>query len=157
MSCGVLYSVDPFLRTAWHRCGWLLVISLLARPLLAEDAADHFESKVRPVLIKNCYACHTKPRKGGLRLDSREAILKGGASGPAIQVGNPKDSLLIQAVSRTHTRLKMPPQQRLAPHEVTALSKWIEQGAVWVQSPSEFFQREVQPLLKKNCISVFLS
>jgi hypothetical protein len=153
LSCGVPYSIDFFLRAAWHRCGWLLVISLLARPLVAEDAADHFESKVRPVLIKNCYACHTKPRKGGLRLDSREAILKGGKSGPAIEVGNPKDSLLIQAVSRTHTRLKMPPQQRLAAHEVTALSQWIQQGAVWVQSPSEFFQREVQPLLKKNCIS----
>ena len=141
------------LRAAWHSCGWLLVISLLAGPLCADEAVDHFESKVRPVLIKNCYACHTKARKGGLRLDSREAILKGGKSGPAIEVGNPKNSLLIQAVSRTHARLKMPPQQRLEPHEVTALIEWVEQGAVWVQSPSEFFQRQVQPLLKKNCIS----
>ena len=69
------------------------VISFLALSLHAQDAADHFESNVRPVLIKNCYACHTKPRKGGMRLDSREAILKGGKSGPAIEVGNPKDSL----------------------------------------------------------------
>ena len=146
-------SIRLALRTAWYSCRWLLVISLLAGSLRAEEAADHFEAKVRPVLINNCYACHTKARKGGLRLDSRESILKGGKSGPAIEVGNPKNSLLIQAVSRTHARLKMPPQQRLAPHEVTALSQWVQQGAVWVQSPSEFFQRQVQPLLKKNCIS----
>ncbi|MFP6601890.1 MAG: DUF1549 domain-containing protein, partial [Pirellulaceae bacterium] len=131
----------------------LLLCLLLAGPLQADEAANHFESKVRPVLVANCYACHTKTRKGGLRLDSREAILKGGKSGPAIEVGNPKNSLLIQAISRTHQRLKMPPQQRLAPREVAALTQWVQQGAVWVQSPSEFFQRQVQPLLKKNCIS----
>ena len=131
----------------------LFLCLLLTGPAYADEAADHFESKVRPVLVANCYACHTKARKGGLRLDSREAILKGGKSGPAIEVGNPKDSLLIQAVSRTHQRLKMPPQKRLAPREVTALSQWIQQGAVWVESPSEFFQRQVQPVLKKNCIS----
>ena len=61
--------------------------------------------------------------------------------------------MLIQAVSRTHERLKMPPQKRLAPREVTALIEWVQQGAVWVQSPGDFFQRQVQPLLKKNCIS----
>jgi hypothetical protein len=78
-----------------------MVLSLLSSRLQADEAEDHFESKVRPVLVANCYACHTKARKGGLRLDSREAILKGGKSGPAIEVGNPKNSLLIQAVSRT--------------------------------------------------------
>ena len=97
----------------------LLLCLLLPGPLHADEAANHFESKVRPVLIANCYACHTKARKGGLRLDSREAILKGGKSGPAIEVGNPKNSLLIQAISRTHQRLKMPPQERLAPRQGT--------------------------------------
>ena len=150
-------SVDKLIplprRSTGQWCAWLMVLSLLSSRLQANEAEDHFESKVRPVLVTNCYACHTKARKGGLRLDSREAILKGGNSGPAIEVGNPKNSLLIQAVSRTHERLKMPPQKRLAPHEVTALIQWVQQGAVWVQSPSEFFQRQVQPLLKKNCIS----
>ncbi|MCP4816528.1 MAG: hypothetical protein GY888_28765, partial [Planctomycetaceae bacterium] len=150
-------SVDKLLllprRSTGQWCAWLMVLSLLSSRLHANEAEDHFESKVRPVLVNNCYACHTKARKGGLRLDSRETILKGGNSGPAIEVGNPKNSLLIQAVSRTHERLKMPPQKRLAPHEVTALIEWVQQGAVWVQSPSEFFQRQVQPLIKKNCIS----
>ena len=52
-------SIRLALRTAWYSCRWLLVISLLAGSLRAEEAADHFEAKVRPVLINNCYACHT--------------------------------------------------------------------------------------------------
>ena len=61
-----------------------------------------FETSVRPVLAANCYDCHGDERMGGLRLDSREGLLKGGKSGPAIVPGDPEKSLLIQAVRQTH-------------------------------------------------------
>ena len=72
LSYVVYNSIGLTPRTAWHGCGWLLVIGLLAGPLRADEAADHFESKVRPVLVKNCYACHTKARKGGYRTVPRK-------------------------------------------------------------------------------------
>ena len=98
------------------------------------DAEQFFESKVRPILANNCYTCHTGAQSGGLRLDSREAILKGGKSGPAVIPGKPEESLLIQATSYTHARLKMPPGDRLEEAEVADLSKWVGAGAVWPES-----------------------
>ncbi len=98
--------------------------------LLAADA-DFFETRVRPVLAKNCYSCHTGSRLGGLQLDSGEGILKGGNSGPAIVPGDPEKSLLIQAVLRVHEKFKMPPQGPLEPAEVAGLRTWIQSGAVW--------------------------
>ena len=73
------------------------------------DPREQFETKVRPVLASNCFACHRQSAMGGLRLDSREAIVKGGASGPAVIPGKPGESLLIQVTEQTHERLKMPP------------------------------------------------
>ncbi len=97
----------------------------------AGDAREEFELRVRPVLAKNCYSCHTESKLGGLRLDSRDAIVKGGASGPAIVPQNPDASLLIQAVEQRHERLKMPPSGKLQPAEVAALREWIKAGAYW--------------------------
>src|SRR4029077_1059076 len=77
---------------------------------------DFFEAKVRPVLAANCYDCHTDQRMGGLRVDSREALLKGGRSGPAIVPGEPDKSLLITAVRQT-SALKMPKGGVLKPDE----------------------------------------
>ncbi|MDQ1471766.1 MAG: hypothetical protein QOJ99_3246, partial [Bryobacterales bacterium] len=115
---------------------YLLSASVLVPGLSAQEseAEQFFESKVRPILANNCYACHTGAQSGGLRLDSREAILKGGKSGPAIVPGNPNDSLLIQATSYTHPRLKMPPGDKLEQTEVADLSKWVSTGAAWPQS-----------------------
>ena len=95
------------------------------------DDRDDFEMKVRPLLARNCYACHTQSKMGGLRLDTREAILAGGSSGPAIVLGEPEKSLLFQAVTHTHARLKMPPAGQLKPEEIEALSEWIKGGAYW--------------------------
>ena len=81
---------------------WLaLLAGVAAYPHAAMDDRDFFETKVRPVLAANCYDCHADMRSGGLRLDSREAMLKGGKSGPAIVPGDPEKSLLIQAVRQT--------------------------------------------------------
>ncbi|MBI1788559.1 MAG: PSD1 domain-containing protein [Acidobacteria bacterium] len=106
---------------------WLLV----TLPLAAEDAREFFEMRVRPVLVRNCYACHTASRMGGLQLDSGENALKGGNSGPAIVPGDPEKSILIAAVSHTHSKLKMPPQGKLSEAEIADLSAWVKNGAVW--------------------------
>jgi len=90
---------------------------------------DFFEKKVRPLIAERCYACHTgKTPKGGLLLDSREAILKGNASGPALVPGNPDSSLLIH-VTRYDGAVKMPPGGRLQADEVETLRTWIKMGA----------------------------
>ncbi|MBI3698352.1 MAG: DUF1501 domain-containing protein, partial [Acidobacteria bacterium] len=80
---------------------------------------------------KNCFACHTASKLGGLEMASRGHLLKGGNSGPAIVPGKPDESLLIHAVRRTHARLKMPPDGKLTNEEVADLTAWVAAGAVW--------------------------
>ncbi len=96
----------------------------------ASDRPD-FEAKVRPILAANCYDCHAEKDYGGLRLDSREAMLEGGVSGPAIVPGDPDKSLLIQAVRQTNEKLKMPKGGRLKPDDIAVLTEWVKAGAVW--------------------------
>jgi mono/diheme cytochrome c family protein len=98
-------------------------------------SADYFESKVRPVLAANCYDCHADERMAGLRVDSREALLKGGRSGPAIVPGDPEKSLLVEAI-RQNGKLKMPKGGQLKPDEIAALTEWVRAGAMWPPSVS---------------------
>lgn len=108
----------------------LLALLLLSPVALAESASDFFESKVRPLLLARCVACHgPEKHKGGLRLDSREGWASGGRSGPAIVPGNPEASLLIQAVRYLDKDLQMPPRKALPPHEVAILTRWVQEGA----------------------------
>jgi hypothetical protein len=100
-------------------------------PAQPAASSEFFEARVRPVLAANCYDCHAVEQFGGLKLDSREAMLKGGASGPAIVPGDPDKSLLIQAVRQTGEKLKMPKGGRLKPDEVEALTEWVKSGAPW--------------------------
>ena len=89
-----------------------------------------FESKVRPILSARCYTCHSqsaKKVKGGLKLDGRESILKGGDIGPALAPGKPAESLLVKAIK--YDGLEMPPSGKLPADEITVLVKWIEMGA----------------------------
>jgi hypothetical protein len=125
-------SMPVLVRLFWR----FLLLSSLLPPLPAQlsDAEQFFESKVRPILANNCYACHTGAKSGGLQLDSRERILQGGKSGPAIVVGKPEQSLLVQAVNHSHSRLKMPPGDKLEDTEIADLAKWVSEGAVWPQS-----------------------
>ena len=96
------------------------------------QAIEQFEREVRPVLAKHCFECHgPKKEHNGLRLDSRAGLLKGGDSGPAIAVGSPEKSLLIEAVK--HESFEMPPEPspKLADKEIAALETWIRAGAPW--------------------------
>jgi mono/diheme cytochrome c family protein len=107
-----------------------------ATPVSAgSDKADYFETRVRPILANNCYACHTSMAASGLRVDSLAALLKGGGSGPAIVPGDPEKSLLIQAV-RQSSELKMPKGGKLKPEEVQVLTDWVKMGAPWPNSPA---------------------
>ena len=111
-----------------------ICIPLEAQP---EDPAEFFEMRVRPVLAQQCFACHSASAMGGLEMKSREALLKGGDSGPSVVPGHPEQSLLIQAVRQTHDRLKMPPESKLAEEQIENLVTWIRAGAVWPDdSPS---------------------
>src|SRR5215831_12431930 len=83
-------------------------ISTLPAQTTPAASADFFESKVRPVLANNCYNCHGNSQLGGLRLDSRDGMPKGGKSGPAIVPGKSGDSLLVRAIVQTGSTLKMP-------------------------------------------------
>src|SRR5436305_1817126 len=75
-----------------------LAVSLPAA-VRADDAAAFFEAKIRPVLVEHCYSCHSPAKKrGGLLLDSKDGLHRGGGSGPAIKAGSPNDSLLIKAL-----------------------------------------------------------
>jgi hypothetical protein len=95
------------------------------------QSPDFFELKIRPVLATNCYACHTNSALGGVRLDSREAMLKGGKRGPSITPGDAEKSLLIQAVRQTDENLKMPQGGKLKDSEIADLVAWVNAGAVW--------------------------
>ncbi len=94
-----------------------------------------FESKVRPLLISRCQECHGETAAGGLRVDSRAALLAGGKGGPAIDLAMPGKSLLIRSVRHEPGVPKMPRMRgRLTEAEITDLSKWIEEGAVWPEA-----------------------
>jgi mono/diheme cytochrome c family protein len=100
------------------------------------DPPEFFETRVRPVFAKHCFACHTQSKLGGLEMTSREALQKGGNHGPAIISGDPEHSLLIRVVRHEHERLKMPPTgDKLSDAEIEAISVWIKAGAVWPEAP----------------------
>lgn len=98
-----------------------------------DEALRLFENSVRPLLIDHCLECHGEDPSGSLRIDSRESLLRGGDSGPAIVPGDPNRSLLLRAV-RHEGDLEMPPEEPLSPQQIDALAAWIELGAPWPES-----------------------
>jgi hypothetical protein len=107
------------------------------------DAAseDFFELKIRPILAETCVKCHGADKaSGGLRLDSRAAMLAGGDSGPAVVPGDPEVSLLVKAIRHDDEVLKMPPSKPLAVECRDDLKAWIAAGANWPES------RAAQPI-----------
>ena len=101
-------------------------------PLSSTDL-QFFETKIRPVLDDQCYRCHSLQGgkiKGGLRLDTRAALLEGGDSGPALVPGKPDQSLLIEAIRYTNPDLRMPPKGKQLPDTIVAdFVEWIRRGA----------------------------
>ncbi len=111
----------------------LLSVSLAEMRGGADEGVEFFERKIRPLLVENCYKCHSEQSeklKGGLRLDTREGVLKGGDSGPALDPGDPEKSLLIKAVRHTDKELQMPHKdKKLTDAQIADLVTWVKMGA----------------------------
>ena len=112
----------------------IFVVVSIARAADAPTSAGvaYFEKHIRPLLIENCYSCHSrdKKQKGNLVLDSRAGWVKGGDQGPVVVPGNAKASLLIRAVRYTDPELKMPPDGKsLSKEAVAHLEAWVKMGA----------------------------
>ena len=110
---------------------WLLACGVAGTA--AADDAVFFESKIRPLFLERCVACHgAEKQKGGLRLDSRAGWQNGGDSGAAVVPGKPDESLLIKAVRYTDAELAMPPEKKggkLGGAQISALEQWVKMGA----------------------------
>ncbi len=111
----------------------IATLLLLTASLAGAEDYAFFESKIRPVLVKHCYECHSTDSgkaKGGLLLDTKTAIRSGGDSGPAVVPGSPRKSLLLSAMSHADSDLEMPPNQpKLAGAVIADFERWIQAGA----------------------------
>ena len=120
-------------------CGGFLVLVLSAsllvvsaqQPMVEQaptaEQLEFFEGRVRPVLAEKCFQCHstrTSTPFGGLRLDSRQGLLTGGDSGPAVVPGHSADSTIVQRIQGRP--VLMPPTGRLDDDEITALLQWVD-------------------------------
>jgi mono/diheme cytochrome c family protein len=143
------------------------LVFLQAAPLFAQttDQEAFFEQRVKPVL-ESCAGCHTTTAMGGLRVDSRDALITGGGSGPAIVVGDPDKSLLIAAVKHTGS-LKMPlGGSKLSDEQIAGLTAWIKNGAAWPAGRtgakpesvlSDNFENHIRPVLAQQCFACHTS
>ena len=137
-------------RWLWGSATALLTMTLVvagAMPRAKGDAAaaptpvdpaasEFFETKVRPVLANNCYSCHSvSAQMGGLRLDTKATVLKGGNSGAVVIPGDAAKSRLVAAVGY-RDKVKMPPSGKLKPDEIAALAAWVRMGAPWPEHKS---------------------
>lgn len=130
---------SPFACCCRWIVGCLLTLGWLWSP--AATADDLFETKIRPVLVDVCFKCHGSDKdSGSLRVDSREALLKGGDTSPAIVPNKPGESLLIKAIKHVDDDIKMPPDKRLPDETIAAFEAWIAAGAPWPESKSGGFQ-----------------
>jgi hypothetical protein len=114
---------------------WAQESAQSATPSWTPQQLEFFESKIRPVLAEKCYKCHSENSDklgGGLRVDTRAGLLEGGDSGPAIEPGKPRDSLLLQALQYKDDDYAMPPRAaggKLADTVIADFEKWIRDGA----------------------------
>jgi hypothetical protein len=97
------------------------------------EGVEFFEKKIRPVLVNNCYKCHSAAAdkiRGGLSMETRDAMRKGGDKGPAVVPGDLKKSLLIEAIHQTDDRVKpMPPKEKLPDQVIADFETWVKMGA----------------------------
>ena len=123
---------SPLKSCARYSIGFLLII---ASSLSAQDSmqgTEFFERRIRPLLIKHCYECHSEEhqeRMGGLLLDRSSGWLKGGDTDKAVIPGEPEASLLMKAIQYHDDSLQMPPEGKLSDSEIQLFQSWIKRGA----------------------------
>ncbi len=124
-----------------HTSGCILAfLTLILPPAARADDDDAFETAIRPVLAGTCFPCHGgKTTSAGLRVDSREALLKGGDRGPAIVPGKPEDSPIVLALRHAEPDLAMPPGKDLGKPVADAFADWVRNGAPWAKGPVRGF------------------
>ena len=112
-----------------------LLISSAACAAPTQEQVEFFEKSVRPVLVEHCYKCHgPEKQKGDLRLDSREAVLKGTDGGPVVVLGDPAKSSLIKSI-RHETESMMPEKApKLSNEHIAALTEWVKMGVPWPEN-----------------------
>lgn len=123
-----------------------------APPVAAlSEEEQFFETKIRPLLVESCFDCHgAEKQKGGLRLDSPAAALKGGDTGAAMVPGDLKASLMIRAIhygagEYEGEDLEMPPKKKLAAEQIKLLERWVEMGAPWPESSIVYAETNSDP------------
>ena len=109
----------------------LLLLPALALSAQTPEQLEFFEKNIRPVLAERCYACHSADTMAAaeLRLDTRQAVLKGGTRGTAVAPGSPDSSVLMKAISYMDVDLRMPPDGKLDDDQIANFRAWIEMGA----------------------------
>src|SRR4051794_11253298 len=113
-------------------CIWLVPVMLVLTASAQTPDPAFFESKIRPVLAGKCYGCHSSKLKapmGGLVLDTKSGMLKGGALGPAVIPGKPAESHILKALRYTDPHLQMPPNGKLPDNVIADFEQWIAAGA----------------------------
>ena len=145
-------SPNDFRRT-YFQLSMLFIVSIgcMTRSSIGDDSGDvYFEKNVRPLLVAKCLECHgDEEPEAGLRLTSREAILKGGDSGPAVKLEALDKSLLEKAVRRQGA-IKMPPDTPLTEAETTTIRTWIAQGLPWPKAHSAPIARKEFSISKED-------
>lgn len=124
------HPIDMFLAAKIERAKWTAAQT-------SPQVAEHFHSKVLPILRSECFRCHGDKDQGGLKLNSREAALKGGDSGlPAVAAGKPVESELLSRIRSESEFERMPPTGKgLTPEQIATLEAWIAAGAPWPTAP----------------------
>src|ERR1700682_5053386 len=113
-----------------------LLAAMAIGPLGAQSTSpgDFFETKIRPVLANNCFACHnSKLKSGGLELSSSAAFQQGAPSGPLVSKEEPESSKLVQ-VLRYQGAIKMPPMGKLPDQQIADVTAWVKAGAPWPET-----------------------
>ena len=120
-----------------------------ADPVPSTGQVEFFEKRIRPLLADACHRCHSAdsdPLKGGLRLDSKAGLMKGGENGAVIVPGHPEQSRLIEAIGWENPDFQMPPRRRLTAAQIADLTDWIRDGAPWPASTSTNSTASARPV-----------
>jgi hypothetical protein len=145
----------PRFQLAFIPLALAFLLAVVMRPVAAQqpgvekpapEQLEFFEKNIRPLFVTHCHKCHSrssKPLKGGLLLDHREGMIKGGDSGPVIVAGKPGESLLVQSVK--YLAYEMPPDGKLPAAKIQLLEQWVAMGAFW---PTE----KTSPLPKDSAL-----
>jgi len=135
------------------RCGAVFVCAVIisassawSQEPLSRGDLEFFEAKVRPVLVKRCFSCHSteaKKTRGGLALDGRSSVLEGGDHGPAAVAGKPEESRLIEAIRYKNPDFSMPPAGKLPDHESAVLIEWVRRGLPYPETSKKLTRNAI--------------